>query len=172
MLWYFFVGVNFFVLATLIVRIQSLPSPAGAVATLSRHAVTGLVLLIVLLFYPLLFAYFHLYPVSKPGHLIITLLLWSATMQGALLCIGTRWFIRFQTSRISRTTRCWSLTALTMSVGLAYWSFNEEMSSGSLMSMWSLLLILGTGLAGALLWMNVLDMASGLITKGAQANKE
>ena len=172
MLWYFFVGVNFFVLATLIVRIQSLPSPAGAVAALSRRAVAGLVLLIVLLFYPLLVAYFHLYPVSKPGHLIITLLLWSATMQGILLCIGTRWLITFRTSSVSRATRCWSLASLIISVGLAYWSFNEEMSTGSLMSMWSILLIMGTGLAGVLLWMNVLDMASGLITKGAAANKE
>ena len=172
MLWYFFVGVNFFVLATLIVRIQSLPSPAGAVATLSRRAVIVLVLLTVLLFYPLLVAYFHLYPVSKPGHLIITLLLWSATMQGVLLCIGTRWLITFRASSVSRATRCWSLASFIMSVGLAYWSFNEEMSTGSLMSMWSIFLIMGTGLAGVLLWMNVLDMASGLITKGAAANKE
>lgn len=172
MLWYFFVGINFFVLATLIVRIQSLPSSAGAVATLSPRAVTGLVLLAVLLFYPLLVAYFHLYPVSKPGHLIITLLLWSATMQGGLLCVGTRWLITFRASRVSRATRCWSLIAFTLSVGLAYWSFNQEMSSGSLMSIWSLLLMMGTGLAGALLWMNVLDIASGLIAKGAEANKE
>lgn len=172
MLWYFFIGINFFILASLISRIRVLDADSGAIAILSRRAGIGLLLLSTLAFYPLLIAYFHLYPVSKPGHLFITLLLWSASLQGAVLCLGTPKLIQFTPSRARGKTRWVQIGALPALAGLAYWGVNQEMTTGSLLNIWSLLFVFGTGAAGVAIWINVLALIAGVLDKQVKINQK
>jgi len=81
MLWYLIVAVDFFLFAALISKLRDITTLGGS-PVLSNTGKWGLLIGSLLFFIPLSMLYFKLYPVSKPLHFIITLLLWLFTAHG------------------------------------------------------------------------------------------
>ena len=158
MIWYLLVALNFMNLAVITSRFQEEAPMATQRLVLNGKATLLLPLINLLLFYPMLLAYFYLYPVSTPQHFTFTLLLWFATMNGIGLVLLSRHVISYDALPFTLNTL---LKRLLLMVGAALGAgtlMQWEMVSGSLVSAWTPLICLMTALFSHALWHTALQI--------------
>ena len=149
MIWYFLVALNFMVLAVLAARFQAQAPVATQRLTLTRKAALLMVLMNGGFFYPLLIAYFQLYPVSSPHHFSTSMLLWFISLNGVGLALFARQLIDFSSTRPFTRAELFKRLLLLVATALAAGALMQrEMASGSLFSAWTpLFCLLASGLS-------------------------
>lgn len=147
MLWYLLVALDFFALAMFSAYFHA-HTERELRYQVVLHSKCGLALLLLNLvcFYPLVVAYFKLYPVSSPRHFAATLLGWSLTVNGLALAALSRWCTQLQPLPTLlhglKRRRGIKLLAIVLGWLVAPYLLSRDMASGSLLSIWSLLFIL------------------------------
>ncbi|MFC3914074.1 hypothetical protein ACFOSS_11420 [Pseudaeromonas sharmana] len=150
MVWYTLAALHCFLLAMLAQQWRQ-PESQNRQPALGTGMMISLLLMNVAGFYPLLMAYFHLYPISTPNHFAIVLLLWQLTLSGLL--------VTFAGPRSLRVTRLAKWTGLPLQVALGLISalvatvvLRMDMASGSLLSAWTPLFVLASTLLSIAYW--------------------
>lgn len=151
MLWYLIVAVDFFLFAALISKLRDITTHGWSLI-ISKTGIWVLLIASLLFFIPLSMLYFKLYPVSKPLHLIITLLLWLFTTQGVCLLAGTGKMLCSREHYHVLISPRLQLISLPILITLAYWIVKQQLQQSSLLNGWSLLLMASIISASLLLW--------------------
>jgi hypothetical protein len=163
MLWYLIVAVDFFIFAALITKLRDSATPAFS-PVISKTGIWALLIVSLLFFIPLTGLYFKLYPVSKPLHLVMTLLLWLFTAQGGLLAGAGKCFFQREHGH-SGVSKLLHIVILPLLVMVAYWSVQQELQQGSLLNGWSILLMASIIGASVLLWTITVQWLYKLVSK-------
>lgn len=170
MLWYLIVAVDFFVFSALISQLRNITT-RGFSPALSKAGVCVLLVASLLFFIPLSILYFKFYPVSKPLHLIITLLLWLFSTQGVCLLAGSsKMFLSRKQEGVVRNTRL-PLMLFPLLIIVAYWMVTQVLQQRSLLNGWSLLLMGSIIGASLLLWMILMKWLYKLADKTVEGEK-
>ncbi|MGL4207369.1 MAG: hypothetical protein ACRCRW_14780 [Aeromonadaceae bacterium] len=158
MIWYLLVGVNFMLLAVLTSRFQSSAPQATQQLRLNRKAAIMMLLVTSGLFYPLLIAYFHLYPISSPRHFTTTLLLWFISLNGVVLTLFSSRLVEYLPLPFTKgMLGKWLLLLGSSAIGAGI-LMHREMASGSLLSAWTPLFCLLGSLCCYSFWYLILQI--------------
>ena len=157
MVWYTLAALHCFWLAILAQQWRQ-PTSAARFPALSSALMLGLLLVNSATFYPLLIAYFRLYPVSTPNHFAVVMLLWQLTLCGLLVVVSS-WRGRRQQPLPARLTPWWQGALALLGAVIAATVLRIDMASGSLLSAWTPLFIAASTLLAIGYW-NLLLLAS------------
>ncbi len=170
MLWYLIVAVDFFLFAALISKLRNITTLGGS-PVLSNTGKWGLLIGSLLFFIPLSMLYFKLYPVSKPLHFIITLLLWLFTAHGVLLLAATGKMLCSGVHQHGVMSSRLQLMILPILITIAYWGVKQELQQSSLLNGWSILLMISISGASLLLWQLSLPWLYKLVNRAREGQR-